>query len=128
MKYTLWILVVLVSFPAYAQNTSDMNEQNMQKIMEQAQKMQACMQNVDQSRLPELEQKSRAMEAEIKSLCAEGKRDQAEQRAIEFAMEVSQDKDIQTLRKCGEMMKGMMPQMPQFDYDRSTGNKHICDE
>jgi len=128
MKFTPCIIIVLLSLPAYAQNAPNMNEQNMQQMMEQAKKMQACMQNVDKSRFPELERKSRAVEAEVKSLCAEGKRDRAEQRAIDFAMEMSQDKDLQTMRKCGEMMQEVMPQMPLADFERSARDKHICDQ
>lgn len=127
MKYNLWIIIVLLSLPVYAQNPSNMNEQSIQQMMEQMQKMQACMQNIDQSRLPELERKSRLIEAEIKSLCAKGKRDQAEQRALDFAKEIEQDKDLQAMRKCGEMMQGVMPQMPFVDDEQSTGTTHICE-
>lgn len=128
MKYNLWIIIVLLSLPVYAQNMSTMSEQSIQQMMEQAQKMQACMQNIDQSRLPELERKARVMESEIKALCTQGKRDQAEQKAVDFAKEVAQDKDLQAMRTCGEMMQGVMPQMPPVDYERSAGNKHICDQ
>jgi Skp family chaperone for outer membrane proteins len=128
MKYTLWIIVILLSTPVYAQNISNMNEQDMQQMMEQAQKMQACMQDIDQSRLPELERRSHDMQAEVKSLCAEGKRDRAEQTAMDFAMEMSQDKDLQAMRKCGEMMQGVMPKIPPIGYERSAKNKHICDQ
>jgi len=128
MKFTLLMIVVLLALPAYAQNAPNMDEQSMQQMMEQAQKMQVCMQNIDQSRMPELERKSHAVEAEIKELCAEGKRDRAEQRAIDFAMEMSQDKDIQALRKCGELMQGVLPQMPFADYEQSAGSKHVCDQ
>jgi hypothetical protein len=88
--------------------------------------MQACMQDIDQSRLPELERRSHDMQDEVKSLCAEGKRDRAEQTAMDFAMEMSQDKDLQAMRKCGEMMQGVMPKIPPIGYERSAKNKHIC--
>ena len=61
-----------------------MNEDDMQKMMQQAQEAQACMQKVDQAKLKEIERRSRQVESEIKSLCKRGERDAAQEKALSF--------------------------------------------
>lgn len=57
MKTAILALFLLLPALALAQQPP-MNEQDLQKMMEQMQKMQACMQNVDQNELNRLEQRS----------------------------------------------------------------------
>jgi len=126
MKLSIIAFFVLLPVVTLAQQSS-MNEQDMQKMMEQAQKMQACMQGLDQNELKRLEQSSHQMEAEIKALCADGKRQEAENKAMAYAMEISKDPTVTTMRQCGEMMKGVLPQMPFVNQDATSSSKHICD-
>jgi hypothetical protein len=85
------------------------------------------MQNVDQGKLKVLEQRSYEIEAEVKSLCASGKRDEAQNKAISFGKEVAKDPTMQVMRKCGEMMKGMPLNMPFMDQDKDYSSHHVCD-
>ena len=64
------MILMLVFVPAFvmAQSNSGMSE-DMMKMMEQAQKAQACMQDIDTSEFDKLEQEGNKMEAEIKALC-----------------------------------------------------------
>ena len=93
--------------------------------------MQECMMNVDQEKLREIEQRSRKLDDELKILCAEGKRDEAQAKAMSFGMELAQDPTLLEMRKCGEMYQEMMPQLPYMgqyqedDEGRSSG--HVCD-
>ena len=68
-------------------------------------------------------------QAEVESLCASGKRDAANRKAMAFAREMQGDPDIQKMQKCGEKMRGMMPAMPYMAQtktsDKSDG--HVCD-
>ncbi|MDX1698116.1 MAG: hypothetical protein R3308_07495, partial [Thiohalobacterales bacterium] len=85
---------------------------------------------LDQSRLEAFQQRAEQVESEIKALCAKDERDAAESKGLAFAREVNSSPDIQMMRKCGEKMRGMMPQMQilaQVDSPETTG-KHICDE
>ena len=34
---------------------------------------------------------------------------------------------MQKMEKCGEMMKGMMPNMPFMDKDKDLASRHVCD-
>lgn len=127
MKKLTIILSLLVPLMSHAQNYPGMNEADMQKMMQQMEKMQSCMEKVDQSKLKALEQRSKKMEAEIKSLCASGKRDQAQQQAIAFGKEIANDPSIKDMIKCGEIMKDAMPQITFTGVDSEDTNVHVCD-
>jgi hypothetical protein len=130
MKFSTGLLTLLLPAMAIAQNYQGMSEQGMQNMMESMQEMQTCMQGIDQSRMDALEQRAKEMEAEVNSLCAKGRRDAAQIRAMTFSREMASDPDVQKMRKCGDGMKGMMPTMPmmgQVDKPEKSGG-HICDE
>jgi hypothetical protein len=135
MKISAIILALLLPLTAIAQNYpgmggSGMSESDMQNMMQQAQKMQTCMQGIDQSRLQAFEQQASQVEAEVKSLCRNGKRDDAQQEAIAFAREITSNPDIQKMMKCTEGMSNMMPKMPFTDQasGSDTSVKHVCDQ
>jgi hypothetical protein len=128
MKTATIFSIVLFPVASLAQNYPNINQGDMQQMMQQMQKMQACMENVDQTRLKTLEQQSHQFQKEMKFLCASGKRDAAQAKAIEFGREVATDPAMQTMRKCGEMMKGMMPKMPGMEETiRDYSSQHVCD-
>ena len=132
MKITAIILLLLIPMVTVAQNYQNMSEEDMQKLMQQAQKMQSCMQNIDQSKLEAIDQRSSQVMANIDSLCASGKRDEAQKTAITYGKEMAKDPTIQAMRKCGEMMKGemmqgMMPKTPLMDLDKDLASRHVCD-
>ncbi len=127
MKISAIILLLLMPMITVAQNSQNMSEEDMQKMMQQMQKMQSCMQNIDQAKLKALDQRSSQILAKIDSLCASGKRDEAQQTAISYGKEMAKDPTMQAMRKCGEMMKGMMPKMPFMDQDKHHSSHHVCD-
>jgi len=133
MKISTGVLALLLPVTAIAQNypgMGGMSESDMQNMMQQAQKMQTCMQGIDQSRLQAFEQQTSKVEAEVKSLCESGKRDDAQQEAIAFAQEISSNPDVQKMIKCTEGMTNMMPKM-RFTYQANgadTSVKHVCDQ
>jgi hypothetical protein len=130
MKLSTAILSLLVAASASARNYPGMSERDMQNMMQQMQGAQTCMEGIDQSRLQAFEQQARKVESEVKSLCANGKRDAAQTEAVAFAQKLAGDPDIQKIRQCSEMMSGMMPAMPFMDQaggpDASTA--HVCDQ
>ena len=130
MKQLLITLSLLLPVTVFAQNYPGMGEGDMQNMMLQMQKMQACMQGVDQSKLQQLEQQARQVETEVKALCNSGERDNAQHEAVSFAREMLDNPDIQKVMKCGEQMRGMMPQMPFMDQASNTdpSSNHVCDQ
>jgi len=124
-------ITLLLSLPALAsaQNYQNMNEADMQNMMHQAQKMQACMAEIDQSEMKEFEQRANQMQARVDALCASGKRDEAQKEGIAFAREVSSNESMKKMQTCGKLMQGAMPGMPTTPQEAAdmTDNRHICD-
>lgn len=130
MKFLATLSIALLPTLAAAQSAPEMNQEQMQQMMQNMEAMQNCMQNVDQSAMQAFEQRAEQMQAEVQALCAAGKRDEAQQRAMEFGKEVAQNPAMQEMKKCGQMMQGMAPKLPKVAQSADSKNKntHICDE
>jgi predicted lipoprotein len=126
MKISIMILLLLVPIIGSAQDFQGMSEKDMQKMMQQ---MESCMKQVDQEKLQALEKRAQQIEAELKSLCASGKRDAAQAKAISFEKEMENNPAMKTVKKCGEIMKDGLPNMPLMDLDKNKDdpNQHVCD-
>jgi hypothetical protein len=127
MRLSVVALSFILPAAALAQSHQGMSEQDMQKMMQQAQRMQACMQNVDQGKLKALERRSNQFKAEVDALCAKGERAKAQAKAMSFGREISSDATMKEMRKCSAMMKGMMPKMPFMEQHEKGSKGHICD-
>ena len=127
MKISTIFLFLLLPIVSFAQNYPGMSEEDMEQMMQQMQKMKSCMENVDQSKLKALEKRSRQMEYEVKSLCASGKRDEAQKEAISFGKEIVNDPTMKIMRKCGDTMKDVMPKLSFTGLENDIKNRHICD-
>jgi len=113
---------------------SAQNEPQMQHMMEMMQKAQACMAKIPPEQLDAMANQARQMEAEIKQLCAAGKRSEAQNRGMKYGLELSQSSVAKEMRKCSKMMSGAMAHMGSsimpgmgFPDSRELENKHICD-
>ena len=113
---------------------SAQNADHMQQMMEMARKAQACMANIDQSKLDEMARRAKQMEAEIKQLCDAGQRDEAQDLGIRYGREMSQSYVAKEMRKCSEMMSGALSGMgsslmPGSGFPNVNGSEHshICD-
>ena len=84
MKIFFITLLCFLPLTTFAQNPMGMSEADMQKMMQQMQMAQACMEKIDRSQLDVLEKKSKQFEAEMKSLCAKGNRDAAQDKAMNY--------------------------------------------
>ena len=130
MRVFISIILLLMPMVTFAQDGRGMDNIDMQKMMEQMQKMQDCMKNIDQSELKKLEQRSYQVGEEIKSLCASGKRDEAEKKAIAFSIEMANDPTMQEITKCRdniEINMPNMPNMPYMDQEEEDSEGHVCD-
>lgn len=130
MNFKHMIPLLFIAAPALAQGPQGMSQQDMQNMMQAAQQMASCMAQIDQSEIKALEKRSKEMEAEIDSLCKEGKRDEAQQKAMAFGREIKDSPAMQQMKKCGEMVKGMKSMMPSMgikDMEEEYKNKHVCD-
>jgi predicted transcriptional regulator len=131
MKKLAITLLCLAPITSFAQNPMGMSETDMQKMMQQMQEAQACMEKIDQAELDGLEKKANQFEAEMKSLCASGKRDKAQEKAMVYMKEIVNSSAVKEAKRCGEMMKGMMQgmmqNMPLMNQDKDYTSQHVCD-
>ena len=115
----------------YGQYPMGMDQADMQGMMQQMQKAQACMEKIDQSELQALETRAKKFEAEMRSLCASGDRAKAQEKAMTYSKEIMNHAAVQEARRCGEMMqgamKGMMPDMSVMDEEKDYTSMHVCD-
>lgn len=127
MKSPAVCLAALLPLAAAAQTYQGMSEAEMKKMMQQAQQMQACMAQVDRAEVDALKTRSDRISKELKALCAQGKRDAAQRKAMAYGKEMAGDPTVQTMRRCGELMKGAMPQMPYTGHAKTDDKGHVCD-
>ncbi len=123
---------MLLSCPVFAQDSQGNNREEMQQIMQQMQEMQACVQNLDQSRLQTLQHKTQELEEKLTELCDAGKREQAKQQAIKFSKAFANNSIIQEVKECGEFMQAMVPkilmELTVQDQKQSNNAKiDVCD-
>ena len=131
MKIFAVVFLLLLPTAVLARDYQNMSEQDVQQMMQQAQKMQECMANIVQDKSQAIEQRSKQMDAELKALCAEGKRDAAQAKAMSFGMEMAEDPTLLEIRKCGAMYQGMAPTMPFMEQYQNNSEerakRHVCD-
>lgn len=127
MKITLKLLLLIIPFSISAQQPphmvmggQEMNQQDMQKMMAGMQKMGACMQKIDKKKLEIMEQRAQAFSKTIQSLCAKGKRAQAERESQKIGKKMMNDPIAKELKKCSDMVIGMMP-------ESSIEDVHACE-
>jgi len=128
---TRMLAMLLLCLPALAMAQ---NEDQMQRMMEQARKAQVCMEKIDRGELEAMARNAEQMEAEIQSLCAAGKRDEAHSVGMKFGLEMSRSAVAKEMRQCSEMMAGAMAGMGssfmpgmEFPSLEEMKDEHICD-
>ena len=126
MRTLVFAVTLSVFATAHAQAPAGMSQADMQKMMQGMQAMQACMAKVDMDAMERLGQEGEKVQAEVESLCKAGKRDAAQQRAMDYGMRAMQDPNMKIMQQCGQQMQGMMPPMPYTNMDEQK-NKHVCD-
>lgn len=133
MKKLCVALLLLIPVFAYAEkpavtDNGNMSEQNVQIMAEKMQEMQKCIESINKKELAEIEKRSIAFEKMIRSLCAKGKRDQAQKEALSFGKKMSKHPAMQSMNKCAESMGKAMQDMPRPGQDVDFSNTHACDE
>ena len=87
------------------------SQADMQKMMQQAQKMQACMAEVDQAELQAMGERAKEVSMEIDGLCEKGDETGAIRTALEFSEEMQSNAAVQQARACAEDLPDMMKDM-----------------
>jgi hypothetical protein len=132
MKTRIFLSLLILPLTVSAQNPGRIpaSQAQIQQMMQQMQGMQSCMANIDQAEMQAFQQKAEAIDAEIKALCAAGKRDSAMARAMAFGKDAAQSNLMQHMKACGEGMQNLMPHLPKSAQSDANDDKtmHVCDE
>lgn len=107
----------------------NMDKAQIEQVMQQMKTMQNCVKNIDKADMQAFQAQAKQMSAEVKSLCAAGKRDAAMARAMDFGKDVSANKAMQQMKQCSEGVKEAMPLLPDVAQGQNqTGSpRHVCD-
>ena len=89
--------------------------------------MQICMSRIDQQALIALSKKAQVVSNEIKSLCQANQRDKALDIAIDFGQKMAKDENFKIAQECGEMSRGILPEMKFPTSKEEVKERHICD-
>ena len=130
MRIISSIILAVLPFTASAFDFQNMGQGDMQEMMKNMQKMQQCISSINQDELDQLQSRSEKFSASIKSLCKKGSRDEAQKKAISYSKKMIKEPVMLEMKKCGDMAKGMMPDMPLTftEEDIEQGKAaHVCD-
>jgi hypothetical protein len=128
MRNTVFFLILLLPLTSFAQNYHSMDQAEIENLFQDIEtKYGSCMENIDEEKMQEFEQRSQEFDNEVKALCAAGKRDEAEKKAASFGKEIASDPMMQQIQKCNKMMESMLSKMDYNLKDADIDDRHVCD-
>lgn len=74
-----------------------------------------------------MRREGQAMAAKVDALCAAGERDDAQDEAMAYGKKLNASSEFKQVRKCGEMMRGAMPQTLMPTHEDLEKGLHVCD-
>ncbi len=100
----------------------------LQTLQAEAMAMQECLQGIDPGALQAMQREGEAVGREIRALCADGRRDAAQDRAMDYAARVGESDEMRRVRECARGMDGMLSALSVIGSGESAGKDgHICD-
>jgi len=111
-------VLMMIAAPVGAQNppAGMPSEADMQRMMQQGQKMAACMAEIDQSRVEAISREAEAVGNEIDALCKQGDEEGALDVALAFGKKMATDPTVRKIQECSAGMRNMMAGMlPDLD-------------
>lgn len=129
MRKSIFTGLMFLPIMALGQNPGGMDPAQMQQMMQKMQAMQTCMAGINQDELKAFEQRAEQLGAEVKALCASGKKSEAMAKAMSFGREAATNSTLQAMKKCSEGMQHMMPKaVSRFSENSEKDRKDICDQ
>ena len=107
-----------------SQDMGQMNQEQMQIMMQEMQKIQECMSKVDIGSLENMQAEAIAIEKEVKQLCQNKQRAQAQDKAVAYAKKVMNMPAILQIKECTK--NSSMASMMNFDIN-DFQTSHVCD-
>ncbi|HHO48922.1 MAG TPA: hypothetical protein ENN06_10820 [Desulfobacteraceae bacterium] len=127
MNRYLALIILLLPVAASGQHFSSMSESDLRDMTQQMERFQTCIEQIDQEAMKEIDRRSIKVEALIQSLCARGKRDEAQEKALSWAREAAAEPAVQEMKRCGEIMKEQIPDLPFLELEEDIARHHVCD-
>lgn len=106
------------------------NPENFQRLLKQANDMQACLSRLAPDTMDRLRVRGEEMVADIRALCVAGERDMAASRALQYAQEMAASPDLRAVEECGSMAAQLMADLPFAGPEAAegAGPAHVCDQ
>jgi len=117
------LLLSILSFSMLLSQNVDQGQ--MQIMMQEMQKMQICMSKVDMSSLEKMQAEAIHIEKEVRQLCQNNQRTQAQNKAMAYAKKVMNMPAVLQIKECSK--NTTMASMMEFDIN-DFKTKHVCDE
>lgn len=123
VRFTSALLTIALTSAVYA---NPMTQEQIDLMMRGMAQMQNCFAQLDPAKLDALGKEAEAAEATISQLCAAGKRDEAQQAALQYGQTMLQSQEFEQLRACGEQAAMMMPGIMSWT-EEGDEDTHVCD-
>jgi hypothetical protein len=125
MQLILVLFILLIPASLWAQTLpQDIETPALQQLAAMA----SCMQDIDQKRLQEYQQENLALAAKLQDLCANGKRDQAQQMVLDYHKKLDKDPLLKAIDACMNMVENDAAEGTENEASDPEGDRHICDE
>ena len=127
LKYSILAATLCLTTAISTVTQANEHEQMMQGMMQ----MQRCIaETVDSDYLEKMAANGERIANSIEQLCKAGKRQEAQDTALQYAQQMQSDPNFQALQKCIAQIGGTFPGAPalqdEFDLDELSKN-HVCD-
>ena len=99
----------------------------LQMLLNQAENIEGCMAQLDESATRALRARSESVTAEIESLCKAGKREQAQARAVAFGREMADSPAMENLQDCAGPLGALLPAALASLNGDATDGVQVCD-
>jgi hypothetical protein len=119
MAATLAMLVSVFCGVARAQAQA-LDSAQIQMLLNQAQDIEGCMSQLDAAATRDLRARSEQVTADIERLCQDGKRDEAQAKALAFGREMADSPAMENLQQCVGPLGALLPGgvgEPQWRYE-----------
>ena len=140
MKSVVFCVALCLSAMSVAQDLSDidpaivnsvikqLDPETVAAVMQQAQKIQACMAKIDQAEAEKLRMEAEAQATEIRALCASGERASAQSQAVAFGKQLAEEPVVIEAKACAGISGLTIPQASWAQLeDSETAQPHVCD-
>jgi len=117
--------ILLLSVFSFSMLVSqDVSQDQMQIMMQDMGKMQACINKIDMNAIQTMHKESVKIEKEIKQMCSQGQRDQAQIKAVAYSKKIMNIPAMKQMKECSK--NTMVAEMLETETN-NLEKYHVCD-